>query len=107
MIEHPIQQPSMSQPVLSDDIIEKASKLMKEQNSNNYVPESAKPFKQTKKESSIDTQELNEIVRSAVKDVLKENGLLVENIEKTNDIFSFKVGKHIFEGRVTKIKKIS
>ena len=29
------------------------------------------------------------------------------NKEKTNELFSFKVGKHIFEGKVTKIKKLS
>jgi hypothetical protein len=42
-----------------------------------------------------------------VEDVLKENGLLVEITSRTNDLFTFKVGKHIFEGKLTKIKKIS
>jgi hypothetical protein len=42
-----------------------------------------------------------------VEDVLKENGLLVESTSRTNDLFTFKVGKHIFEGKLTKIKKIS
>ena len=28
-------------------------------------------------------------------------------IKKANELFSFKVGKHIFEGKVTKIKKLS
>jgi DUF917 family protein len=31
----------------------------------------------------------------------------VESTDKTNELFSFKVGKHIFEGKVTKIKKLS
>ena len=46
---------------------------------------------------------INEAVRSA----LKENGLVTESTEKTNEMFTFKVGKHQFEGRVTKVKKLS
>jgi hypothetical protein len=47
------------------------------------------------------------MINEAVNNALKENGLLVESSEKTNELFSFKVGKHIFEGKVTKIKKLS
>jgi hypothetical protein len=47
------------------------------------------------------------MIESAVNNALKENGLLVESTEKTNEVFTFKVGKHIFEGKVTKIKKLS
>jgi hypothetical protein len=42
-----------------------------------------------------------------VEDVLKENGLLVESTKKSNDVFKFRVGQHIFEGKVTKVRKIS
>ena len=38
---------------------------------------------------------------------LKQNGLVTESSEKSNETFSFKVGKHVFEGKVTKIKKLS
>jgi hypothetical protein len=31
---------------------------------------------------------------------------LIESTEKTNEQFSFRVGKHVFEGKVTKVKKI-
>jgi hypothetical protein len=41
-----------------------------------------------------------------VNEALRENGLLVEETEKTNESFSFRVGSHIFEGKVTKVKKI-
>ena len=51
--------------------------------------------------------EIRDIVRETVEDVLKEIGLLVESTSRTNDLFTFKVGKHIFEGKLTKIKKIS
>jgi DUF917 family protein len=46
------------------------------------------------------------MVENAVRKVLKEEGLLTESEEKTSEVFSFKVGKHIFEGKVTKIKKL-
>jgi hypothetical protein len=46
------------------------------------------------------------MVNEAVKSALKENGLLVESSEKSNEMFNFKVGKHVFEGKVTKIKKL-
>jgi hypothetical protein len=50
--------------------------------------------------------DLKEMIREAVRDVLSENGLITESVSKTNDVFSFQVGKHIFEGKVTKIKKV-
>jgi len=47
------------------------------------------------------------MINEAVTKSLKENGLITESSEKSNEIFSFKVGKHIFEGKVTKIKKLA
>jgi hypothetical protein len=47
------------------------------------------------------------MIQEAVDNALSKNGLLVESTENSNEIFSFRVGKHIFEGKVTKIKKIS
>jgi hypothetical protein len=47
------------------------------------------------------------MLKEVVEEVLQENGILAESIQKSNEVFSFKVGKHIFEGKVTKIKKIS
>lgn len=108
MIEHPIAQPAqMGQATLSPELIEKASRLMKE-NDNNYVPESAKPKPQTKTNTSgIDYNVIKQMIEEAVDNALKQNGLIIESTEKTNEVFSFKVGKHIFEGKVTKIKKLS
>jgi hypothetical protein len=45
-------------------------------------------------------------VKETVEEVLRENGLLLESTTKSNEQITFKVGKHIFEGRVTKIKKV-
>ena len=52
-------------------------------------------------------KQLREMLKEVVEEVLQENGILSESEQKSNEVFSFKVGKHIFEGKVTKIKKIS
>ena len=108
MMEHPIAQPQQQSPTLSNDLIEKASRLMKE-NPGQYVPESAKPKQQTQTQpsGSFDYKVLQKMINEAVNNALRENGLISESSEKTNEVFSFKVGKHIFEGKVTKIKKLS
>lgn len=112
MMEHPISQPQQQQTAtLSNDLIERASRLMKE-NPGSYVPDSAKPKQQTQSTqpspvTNIDYKLLQKMINEAVNNALKENGLLVESTDKTNELFSFKVGKHIFEGKVTKIKKLS
>jgi len=110
MMEHPISQPQQQQTAtLSNDLIERASRLMKE-NPSGYVPESAKPKQQAQTSQptgNIDYKILQKMINEAVNNALKENGLLMESSEKTNELFSFKVGKHIFEGKVTKIKKLS
>ena len=115
MMEHPINQPQQSNPTLSDDLLERASRLMKSNKDNNYIPESAKPNKvtsnpiaQTQTNSEgINYKLIQKMINDAVNKALKENGLVVESSEKSNEIFSFKVGKHVFEGKVTKIKKLS
>jgi hypothetical protein len=38
---------------------------------------------------------------------LKENGLLVESESRSSDMFKFRVGQHLFEGKVNKVKKMS
>jgi hypothetical protein len=109
MIEHPIAQPQqMAGATLSNELVEKASRLMRE-NKSGYVPESAKKQTSQKSEKStgLNMSQIKEMIEEAVNNALKENGLLVESTEKSNEVFTFKVGKHIFEGKVTKIKKLS
>jgi hypothetical protein len=112
MIEHPIQQPSnpMNSSVLSDDLVEKASRLMNVNAKGD--PTSPQRMQTQLLESNIQNKSLNEntirnIVRETVQDVLRENGLLTESESKTNDIFKFRVGQHIFEGKLLKVKKIA
>lgn len=111
MMEHPIAQPQTQNPTLSNDLIERATRLMNV-NSPNQVSESNSPKpkstpQQTQQLSGIDYKMLKKLLKEVVDESLSENGLIMESSEKTNEIFTFKVGKHIFEGKVTKIKKLS
>jgi len=109
MMEHPIGQPQQQPTTISDELIEKAARLMK-QNGGGYMPESAKPKQTTQrpqKQESLDMSGLKDLIRETMEDVLHENGLLVESESKSSDVFKFRVGQHIFEGKVTKIRKIA
>jgi hypothetical protein len=112
MMEHPIAQQQQPEATLSNNLIERASRLMKG-NDVGYVPESAKPktqsesSQQTSSVSGINYKLIQKMINEAVSNALRENGLLMESSEKSNEIFSFKVGKHVFEGKVTKIKKLA
>jgi hypothetical protein len=106
MLEHPIQQPTMGVNTgvsLSNDLVERASRLMNGEKKQ-VVNET-----QTKqpRQSQVSNNDIRSIVRETVEDVLRENGLLVESETSSDDIFKFKVGQHIFEGRVTRIKKVT
>jgi hypothetical protein len=110
MMEHPISQPQQQNTTISNELIEKAARLMNS-NKDGYIPESVKPKQQTQQSQSsvsgIDYKLIKKMINEAVNEALHENGLITENTEKSNEVFSFKVGKHVFEGKVTKIKKLS
>ena len=110
MMEHPISQPQQQTATISNELIEKATRLMN-QNKEGYIPESAKPKQQTQQSQpsvgGIDYKLIKKMINEAVNDALHENGLITESSEKSNEVFTFKVGKHVFEGKVTKIKKLS
>lgn len=111
MIENPIDKPKMVQTsdFLSNEIIEGAQKLMgtekkqqnQGQNKGQSVPDiDMNALKQMIRDTVRDT------VRDVVREELQKSGVIVENETKTNDSLQLKVGKHIFEGKVTKIKKL-
>jgi hypothetical protein len=104
MIERPIVQPQQSGPTLTNELVEKASRLMRENTNNSPITTNQKS---TQNQTSFDYQILKKIVKEVVEESLRENGLISESTEKANETFSFKVGKHLFEGKVTKIKKLS
>lgn len=101
MIEHPIEKPSSSGGgvTLTDELVEKASRLMGTKRPT--INEGAQSHTQ------VDSSGLRKMMKEVVKEVLKENGMLTESSEKSNDSFKFQVGKHIFEGKLTRVKKMS
>jgi len=108
MMEHPIEKPNMGMngPTLSNELVDKAARLMSVDASGKQVSDIPK-IKNLVQESTNNNESLKEIIREVIEDVLHENGLLIESETKSNDIFKFRVGDHIFEGKVTKIKKVT
>jgi hypothetical protein len=109
MMEHPIQQPNMgvsTGSVLSNELVEKASRLMNTNAKGDIIQQSNKP-QQKINESIPNSNNLKNIIRETMEEVLKENGLLVESESKSNDLFKFRVGDHIFEGKIVRVKKVA
>ena len=121
MIEQPIVQPSSMNggSVISDDVIEGAQRLMNlNRSSSDQQPQSVKNLttnpQQQPSPSNFNMNEMKsmirDVVRDTVKDVvqeeLRQSGMLVESTTNSNDTIQFKVGNHLFIGRVTKVKKL-
>ena len=112
MMEHPIVQPSFGGggAVLSDEIVEGAARLM-----GRSKPQQTQTQTQTQSQGQnmFETTELKQmirdVVRDTVRDVVKEelrNAGMISEGKKVNDTLQLRVGSHIFEGKVTKIKKV-
>ena len=101
MIEHPIAQaaPQSSRNLLSDSMIEKASQLMGNKPKQTVT-------EQQQSNAPIDAEYIRKIVKETVKSTIKEMGLITESTEKSDEFFQFRVGSHVFEGKIQKIKKI-
>jgi len=112
MIENPIQQPSfgLGGPVLSDEIIEGAAKLMGV-NPKQQQPQQPQVSETIQSQYSNNDlkQMIRDVVRDTVRDVVKEElqkvGMISEG-QTTNESLQLRIGSHIFEGKVTKMKKI-
>ena len=109
MIENPIAQASLpgTTNILSNEIIEGAQRLMG-QPTKNVINESPKNSLPTVNNTELKNM-IRDVVRDTVRDVVKEElqkvGMISEG-ETSNETLQLRVGSHIFEGRVTKIKKI-
>lgn len=111
MIENPIDKPKMVQTsdFLSNEIIEGAQKLM-----GTSPKQQSQRQPQGQSVPGIDMNALKQMIRDTVRDTvrdvvreeLQKSGVIVESESKTNDSLQLRVGKHIFEGKVTKIKKV-
>lgn len=112
MLEHPIQQPTMgmgTNTVLSNELVEKASRLMNSNAKGEQLSQPTSKRQQIKENysSNIDINEIKNVIKETVEEVLFENGLLVESQKNSSEVFKFRVGQHIFEGKVTKISKVA
>ena len=109
MLDNPIVQPQMGGPSISDDIVEGAARLMNMNKGQESVIET-KVNHQVSTDNGDLKQMIRDVVRDTVRDVIKEelqnSGLITESTKMANEVLSLRVGKHIFEGKVTKIKKI-
>ena len=115
MLENPIVQPQSNGPALTDDIIQGATRLM-----NNNTPPQISPLQNEgnnviSNSSTIPNngdlkQMIRDVVRDTVRDVvreeLKSSGIVTEGNQKVNETLSLRVGKHVFEGKVLKVKKV-
>lgn len=103
MIEHPIDQPKQMAPTISDEIVEKAVRLM---NTNKEIVETVHSKTPTVSTKTPKNDDLKQMLKEVVKEVLAENGLLSESSQKTKETVSIRVGDHIFEGQIHKVKKV-
>jgi hypothetical protein len=118
MIEQPIIQHSTTTPTISNDIIEGAQRLMNINNGNKTNQK--QPISENKPQTQNNNGNVNmddiktmirdvvrDTVRDAVREELKEAGMLVESTQNSNETIQFKVGNHLFIGKVNKVKKLS
>jgi len=110
MMEHPIEQPTMGGPTLSNELVEAAARLMRADARGNEIEGTYTKQHQGQPQgqnvSGIDYSLLKSIVRDTITEVLTEKGLVAESTSKTKEPITFRVGQHVFEGFVTKIKKM-
>jgi len=107
MMEHPIEQPAgFGGPTLSNEVVEAAARLMKTDARGNVQESNTQRQPQPQNVSGIDYSLLKSIIRDTITEVLTEKGLVAESSSKTKEQISFRVGQHVFEGVVTKIKKM-
>jgi hypothetical protein len=102
MMENPIQSvnplSANNTSVLSDELVEKASKLM--------GTKKPQPSPQGQHQGQTVPGDLRKMMKEVVQEVLKENGLITESTSQSDEIMMIKVGKHLFEGKISKVKKL-
>ncbi len=106
MIENPIAKPDSYSATLPNEVIEGAAKLIQNQSG-------VQPKKQSSQSQIVDESfktMIRNLVRDTVRDVIKEEfgdikGMISES-KSTNETMKLSVGKHIFEGKITSIKKL-
>jgi hypothetical protein len=118
MIEQPIVQPSSMNGTaqISEEVIQGAQRLMKKDKNSDFQTEQSPKQKivENNISSNINLGDIKSMIRDVVRDTvrdvvreeLKQAGMIVESTQNSNESIQFKVGQHLFVGRVTKIKKL-
>jgi hypothetical protein len=124
MIENPIVQPTNvnGSATISEEVIQGAQRLMNMGKTNiSDLPNKnvSEKISETEPKTNYTTSNINineiknmirDVVRDTVRDVvreeLKQAGMIVESTSNSNETIQFKVGQHLFIGKVTKIKKL-
>jgi hypothetical protein len=122
MIDQPIVQPSGAggSAGISEEVIQGAQRLMKlnpnksSDNKDRVVNEQTNVVTEKQQTQNINMNEIKTMIRDVVRDTvrdvvreeLKDAGMLVESTQEANEVIQFKVGQHLFIGKVTKIKKL-
>ena len=111
MIEHPIEVPNSmgGGATLSNDLVEKAARLMNTDARGNQTSQPKQVVREQAptQQPQVNNKQLREMLKEVVEEVLQENGILAESTERANEMFTFKVGKHIFSGKISKVQKTS
>jgi len=76
------------------------------QNVVNNISESTNSNINLSEIKSMIRDTVRDTVRDVVREELKEAGMIVESTQNSNEVIQFKVGQHLFIGKVTKIKKL-
>jgi hypothetical protein len=107
MIEYPIEVPNSmgGGATLSNELVEKAARLMNTDAKGNQISQPKQRIQEQSQSPNFNMKELKSMIREVVEEVLQENGILAESTEKANEMFTFKVGKHIFSGKIGKVQK--
>jgi hypothetical protein len=120
MIEQPIVQSGGmgGSATISEEVIQGAQRLMNMGKNNNPDPQTknvpTNTNTTTNTTANINMNEIRSMIRDVVRDTvrdvireeLKDAGMLVESTQNSNETIQFKVGQHLFIGKVTKIKKL-
>jgi len=115
MLENPIVQPQSNSPTLTDDIIQGATRLMNNntspqtgplQNESNTVTSNSPTIPNNNDLKQMIRDVVRDTVRDVVREELKSSGMVTEGNQKVNETLSLRVGKHVFEGKVLKVKKV-
>ena len=115
MLENPIVQPQSNGPALTDDIIQGATRLMNNntspqtgplQNESNTVTSNSPTIPNNNDLKQMIRDVVRDTVRDVVREELKSSGMVTEGNQKVNETLSLRVGKHVFEGKVLKVKKV-